>query len=91
MPVTLETLLTSSPEVCGARLRIEGTGITVLQIATLFRQGLSAEEITREYPHAPEGGIYAALAYYLANREEIDLAIVEEEAGFIRLKGETSR
>jgi uncharacterized protein (DUF433 family) len=93
MSTTLDTLLVCSPDVCGGRLRIEGTRITVMQIATLFRQGLSAEDMTHEYPHAPEGGIYAALAYYLANRGEINTLLADEDAEYDKLKsdqGETA-
>ena len=86
MSITLETILVRSPDVCGGKLRIDGTRVTVLQIAALFRQGMSAEDITREYPHAPPGGIYAALAYYLANRDEIHSVLADEEVEFDKLK-----
>jgi uncharacterized protein (DUF433 family) len=82
MTVALDTLLVRSPGVCGGRLRIEGTRITVLQLAALYRGGLSAEEIVEQYPHLTHAQVYAALAYYHANRPEIDeeLAAESEEA-----------
>lgn len=82
MTVALDTLLVSSPGVCGGRLRIEGTRITVLQIAILYRVGLSAEEIVDRYPHLALAQVYAALAYYHANQQEIEaeLAAEAEEA-----------
>ena len=82
MSTAISTLLVSSPDVCGGRLRIDGTRITVNQIAVLYQQGHNAEEIADQYPHLKMAQIYAALAYYHANQEEIeaDLAAEEKEA-----------
>lgn len=38
-------LLTSSPEVCGGRLRIDGTRVTVNQIVVWYKQGYNPGEI----------------------------------------------
>jgi len=51
MTVGFDNLLVRSPSVCGGKLRIEGTRITLLQIATLYRQGMTAEEIAEQCPH----------------------------------------
>jgi len=77
MSTQLDTLLVSSPEVCGGRLRIQGTRITVNQIVVLSGQGYNAEEIADQYPHLTLAQVYAALAYYHANKQEVeaDLAI----------------
>lgn len=82
MIVALDTLLVRSPSVCGGKLRIEGTRITLLQIATLNRQGMIAEEIAERYPHLTLAQVYAALAYYHANQAEIvaELTTEAEEA-----------
>jgi uncharacterized protein (DUF433 family) len=80
MSVALDSLLTSTPGVCGSRLCIAGTRITVLQIATLFRQGWTAEEIRDSYPHLSLAQVYAALAYYHSNREEVERQLAEEDA-----------
>jgi uncharacterized protein (DUF433 family) len=81
MTVALDTLLVRSPGVCGGKLRIEGTRITLLQIATLYREGMSAEEIAEQYSHLTLAQVYAALAYYHANQEEVvaELAAEAEE------------
>jgi uncharacterized protein (DUF433 family) len=79
MKVDIGNLLASSPNVCGGRLRIEGTRITVNQIAVLCKEGLSAEEISKEYPHLSLAQIYASLAYYYANQEEMEKVLQEEE------------
>lgn len=85
--MALDTLLVQSPDVCGGRLRVEGTRITVLQIATPYRQGLTAEDVLDRYPHLTLAQVYAALAYYHANREEIDAELAAEVAESERLEG----
>lgn len=80
MSVAIETVLVSSPEVCGGRLRIDGTRITVHQVAVLYKQGYSAEEIADQYPHLTLAQVYVALAYYHVNREEIEAGLAAEEA-----------
>jgi uncharacterized protein (DUF433 family) len=74
--------LTSSPDVCGGRVRLDGTRITVNQLATLYKQGYSGEEIADQYPHLNLAQVYAALAYYHANRDKVesDLALEATEA-----------
>ena len=59
-----------SPDICGGRIRIDGTRITVHRIATLYKQGQSPEDIAQTYPHLSLSQVYAALAYYHANRAE---------------------
>ena len=84
-------MLVATPGTCGGRLRINGTRITVQRIAVLFKQGLSAEDIEQTYEHLSLAQVYAALAYYLTNREEIDAALVEEDALYDQLKRESTK
>lgn len=86
MATTLDTMLTSTPDVCGGRIRIDGTRITVHRIATLYKQGLSAEEIGQTYSHLTLGQIYAALAYYHANRESVESELAADDARYDELK-----
>ena len=86
MPTTLDSMLVQSPDVCGGRIRIDGTRITVHRVATLYRQGQSAEDIVRTYPHLLIGQVYAALAYYHANRKAIDAELAADDAEYERLK-----
>jgi uncharacterized protein (DUF433 family) len=75
----ISKLLVRTPNVCGGHLRIEGTRITVVQIALWYRQGYNPEEIAEIYPHLTLAQIYTALAYYHANREEIEADLASEE------------
>jgi uncharacterized protein (DUF433 family) len=88
MATTLDSLLAQSPNICGGRIRIDGTRITVHRIATLYRQGQSAEDIVRTYPHLAIGQVYAALAYYHANRAVIDAELVSDDGKYDQLKQE---
>ena|SRR5687767_13650635 len=86
--VDIGTLIRSLPGVNGGRPCIAGTGTSVQHISVLFNNGMNAAEIAAELPHVPSEGIYAALAYYVANREAVDLLLAEEEAIGARLSAE---
>ncbi len=83
--VDIGTLITRSPEIKGGNPRIAGTGVTVQRIAGWYKLGLDAEEIARRIGHLSVGQVYAALAYYHANRDEIERLLAEEEADYDRL------
>ena len=85
MSTAIDTLLSRSPSICGGRIRIDGTRVTVHQIVTCYQQGLTPEEIAEQYPHVNLAQVYAALTYYHANREEIDRELEAENADFLRL------
>lgn len=76
------TLIVRNPEIRGGRPRIAGTGVTVSRIAGWYKLGLSPEEIADRLGHLSLAQVHAALAYYHANRDEIetDLAAEEEAA-----------
>ena len=66
------TLIVSNPKICGGRPRIEGSRITVSHIVIDYRAGMTPEEMLEDRPHLSLAKIYAALAYYHANKAEID-------------------
>jgi uncharacterized protein (DUF433 family) len=88
MSTEIGTLLVSSPDVCGGRLRIDGTRITINQIATLYKQGFGAEEIADQYPHLTLAQVYAALSHYHANQGEIEADLEAEKQEAARLERE---
>jgi uncharacterized protein (DUF433 family) len=79
MSTAINTLLVSSPDVCGGRLRIDGTRVTITQVALLYKQGYNAEEIADQYPHLTMAQVYAALSHYHANQEEVEAELIAEE------------
>ena len=80
MPTVLETTLVRTPNVCGGRLRIDGTRLTVNQVVSLYRQGRSAEQIAESYPQRSVSEIYAVLAWYHQNRDSFDIVLAAEAA-----------
>jgi uncharacterized protein (DUF433 family) len=88
MSTQIQLTLTQSPEICGGRLRIEGTRVTVNQIAWLYKQGEPPEEIAAHFPQLHLAQIYAALAHYHANREEVEKALDVERHEAERLRSE---
>jgi uncharacterized protein (DUF433 family) len=62
-----------------------GTGTSVRRVIVLYKQGASAEEIVRRISHLSLAQVYAALAYYHANRDEIEAELAEEDAEYWKL------
>ena len=56
-------LIVCSPEVCGGRPRIAGTGVSVLRIVSWYKLGLSPEETADRIGHLTLAQVYAALTY----------------------------
>lgn len=75
-----------SPDITGGKPRIAGRRITVQNIVVWHEQmGKSVDEISAEYDLSL-ADIYAALAYYFDNREQVDRSIVEDEAFVTELR-----
>ncbi len=55
--------ITFDPNVMGGRACIRGMRITVSLVVSLFANGMSADEILREYPDLEPEDIREALAY----------------------------
>jgi uncharacterized protein (DUF433 family) len=88
--IDIATLITRSPDTCGNRPRIAGTRITVGRIATLWKQGVTPEEIVDNWPYLSLAQVYAALAYYHANNAEIEAILTADETEFDRLSAQHS-
>ena len=69
------TLIVSNPEICGGLPCIAVSRITVRNIVIEYRSGMTTEEMLEDKPYLSLAKIYAALAYYHANKEEIDADI----------------
>ena len=82
------TFISRSLDVRGGRPRIAGTGVTVRRIAALHHRGISPEAIAERIGHLSLAQVHAALAYYYANRAEIDADLADEAAAYDRLERE---
>ena len=54
-------------------------GISVKALVARTKAGQTPDQILVSYPFLTRGEIYAALAYYEMNRDEIDGALTEDE------------
>ena len=61
---------------------MEGTRISLDSIIYAFQKGLSPESIVQAFPLLTLEQVYGAIAFYLANRLEIDTYLVAEEEAF---------
>ncbi|WP_068814962.1 DUF433 domain-containing protein [Phormidesmis priestleyi] len=61
---------------------VEGTRISLDSIVYAFRDGSSPETIVQSFPLLTLEQVYGAIAFYLANRAEIDAYLEAEEAEF---------
>ncbi len=88
MSTDIGSLIVCSPEIRHGRPCIAGTGITVHRIAIWYKSGHSPEEIARRYGHITEAQVHAALAYYHANRNEVEAEIATDAAEADRIERE---
>ncbi len=61
---------------------VEGTRISLNSIVYAFHKGSSPESIVQSFPLLTLEQVYGAIAFYLANRAEIDAYLADEEATF---------
>jgi len=73
------SLIVRDPKIRGGRPILAGTGVTVRRIAVWYKLGLTPEEIADNFGHLSLHQVYAGLAYYHANRKEIEADLAAEE------------
>jgi uncharacterized protein (DUF433 family) len=78
--VEIGTLIDRDPRVRGGRPKVAGTGVSVMRIVGRYQKGHTSEEIALGYGHISLAQVHAALAYYHANREEIEADLADEDA-----------
>jgi uncharacterized protein (DUF433 family) len=83
--VDIGSLITRTPERRNGRPHITGTGVSVMRVAGWYKLGYSPEEIASNYGHLSLAQVHAALAYYHANRDEIEAAFDAENVEYERL------
>lgn len=83
--------IVKTPDVLGGKPRIEGTRIGVFLVGESIRDGgQSVDDVLRSYPHLDRDEVLAALSYYDAHPEAMDVIRKRREATKRRL-GERSR
>ena len=77
MPQTVEKVkhayIVSRKGYCGGRPIIAGTKFPVSSVVNyILKQGMTPEELVKEFPHLSFSQIYDALSYYYDHKEEMD-------------------
>lgn len=76
-----------TPGVCGGKACIAGHRVRVLDIAVWHeKRGYSPDEIVDVFPGISLADVYASLAYYFENRDEIESEFRKEDAAAEWLK-----
>jgi len=84
--VDIGTLIVASSDIRHNRPRISGTGVTVQRIVGWYKLGLTPEEISDRIGHLDLAQVHAALAYYHANRDQIEAEMAADEADGDRIE-----
>ena len=71
--------------------RITGTRVSLDSVVYAWMGGLSPESIVDSYPALTLEQVHGALAFYLANQEEIDNYLRQGEAEFDELRQKLSQ
>ncbi|MBM4046032.1 MAG: DUF433 domain-containing protein [Planctomycetes bacterium] len=67
-------------------LVIAGTRVTLGSIVRSFLNGESPEAIHEAYPSVPLQSVYGAIAFYLANRAEVDRTLASQDRAIGRMR-----
>jgi|SRR5688572_12163003 len=89
--VDINSLITRTSGIKGGTPHIAGTGVTVRTIARWYKLGLSPEEIVGEIPHLSLAQVYTALAYFHANRVEMETEMAADETESDKIEQEYLR
>ena len=77
--------IVSHKDYCGGSPVIKGTKFPVRSIGNyVLRQGISPEEMVREFSHLTLAQVYDALSYYYDHKETIDREIQENSEEKLR-------
>jgi uncharacterized protein (DUF433 family) len=81
--------ITKTPGVCGGKACIAGHRIRVLDVVRLHeRAGLSPDEIVDRFEGITLADVYAALAYYFDNRDEVEAEFRHEQEAADRMRAQ---
>src|SRR5947209_5692899 len=75
---TYSTHIVSTPGVRGGKPSVLGHRVAVHDIAVRTQDGMTAQEVAKQY-RLTLGDVHAALSYYYDHRDQIDREIVEED------------
>jgi type III restriction enzyme len=74
------SLIVKTPDVCGGRARLVGSRMPVWTLVAMWKRGASDEDLLEAYPWLTQIELDEARDYSMANEEEIDRDIADQEA-----------
>jgi uncharacterized protein (DUF433 family) len=77
--ITMHPYVTKKKGVCGGRSIVRGTRIPVWSLISWYKQGMSIEDVMREFPRLKPAQVHAAFSYYYDNQKEIEKDMAENE------------
>ena len=82
---TLHPHIDARADYCGGQPIITGTKFPVHSVVNyVLRQGLSPEELVKEFSHLTLAQVYDALSYYYDHKKEIDRELDESTEDKLR-------
>lgn len=66
--------------------QIAGSGVSLESVVNAYREGLSAEAISAEFPTLSLEKVHGAIAFYLHHRERVDQYLDEQRLRWADLK-----
>ncbi len=70
MTMEYRQYIVRDPAICGGEPVVRGTRVTVRTILASLAEGMSAEEIVRDFPTLDETAVRAIIAFAAASAEE---------------------
>jgi uncharacterized protein (DUF433 family) len=78
--------IVSKKDLCGGSPVIRGTKFPVRSVVNyVLRQGISPEELVREFTHLTLAQVYDALSYYYDHKETVDQELLDNK-DFLTMK-----
>ena len=77
--ISVHPYITNKKGVCGGRSIVRGTRIPVWSLIQWYKQGMTIEDVMREFPHLKPAQVHDAFSYYYDNRKEIEKDMTENE------------
>jgi uncharacterized protein (DUF433 family) len=71
--------IVKEPDYCSGKAAIDDTGVRVMNVVFLHKQGQTEAGILDVYPDLSRAQVYAALAYYYDHVEEIEAELRADE------------
>ena len=71
--------ITNKKGVCGGRSIVRGTRIPVWSLIQWYKQGMTIEDIMREFSQLKPAQVHDAFSYYYDNRKEIEKDIADND------------